>query len=269
MGHGRPDKYMLSCMASACGITGDAEKAMHCLRSSRSIRWKWCSSAKRNSNHILQILRISDFITHSHTLEHYEGRLYYSNIVTEMYFRKLRKLNCASRSNTGTPPAAAFAGVMRACARSRHWNREAFTYFDRMLANGHDATVQTMTILIDACSLTGDVESAKKLFQAIDAHPEMEMNEYVYSAMLNTYARGMRPRKETKDHWAPPVLRNPRQGLPDGVKLGYQTDGTWCSSVGANSLLSVFTRMSTPECITHLYQKKITRTRRSNTGTAR
>ena len=119
-----------------------------------------------------------------------------------------------------------FSQVMRACARSRHWNREAFTYFDRMLANGHDATVQTMTILIDACSLTGDVESAKKLFQAIDAHPEMEMNEYVYSAMLNTYARGMRPRKETKDHWAPPVLRNPRQGLPDGVKLGYQTDGT-------------------------------------------
>ena len=28
MGHGRPDKYMLSCMASACGITGDAEKAI-------------------------------------------------------------------------------------------------------------------------------------------------------------------------------------------------------------------------------------------------
>lgn len=31
MGHGKPDKYMLSCMASACGITGDAEKAIALL----------------------------------------------------------------------------------------------------------------------------------------------------------------------------------------------------------------------------------------------
>ena len=81
MGHGRPDKYMLSCMASACGITGDAEKAIALFEEFEiDSMGTWCSSAKReNSNHILQILRISDFITHSHhyTLEHYEGRLYY------------------------------------------------------------------------------------------------------------------------------------------------------------------------------------------------
>jgi len=165
MGHGKPDKYMLSCMISACGFTGEAERAI--------------------------------------------------SLFEEFEIDSMDK-----------PPAAAFAGIMRACARSRIWNREAFTYFDRMIGNGHDVNVETMTILIDACALTGDADSAKKLVQAIEAHPRLEMNEYVYTAMLNTYARGMRPRKATKDHWAVPTLRNPRRGLPDGVKLGYDTDGT-------------------------------------------
>ena len=66
----------------------------------------WCSSAKpENSNHILQVLRISDFITYSHhyTLEHYEGRLYYSlTLLLKCTFEDYENLTRASRSNTGT-----------------------------------------------------------------------------------------------------------------------------------------------------------------------
>lgn len=163
-GYGHPDKNMLATMISACGVTGEAEKALSLF-------------------------------------EEYEV------------------------DGLGVPPQQAYAAVMRSCARNRHFNREAFTYFDRMLAQQYPANIQCMNILLDACALTGDVDRAKSLWSAIEAHPAMEPNTYAYTTMLNVYARGQRVRKPTRDHWAVPPLMNPRQGLPAGVELGYDTDG--------------------------------------------
>eukprot|EP00940_MAST-03C_sp_MAST-3C-sp2_P002442 g2442.t1 len=158
-GHGVPSAYMLTTMIHACGITGEAEKALSLFEE-------------------FQIDGID-----------------------------------------GGPPQAAFVGVMRACARSRHWNQETFTYFDRMLAHNYAPNVESMNVLIDACALTGDVERAKKLFAAIEAHPEIAPDIATYTSMLNVYARGQRPRKPTKDRWAVPALRNPRRGLQFGQTL--------------------------------------------------
>ena len=157
-GHGHPSSYMLTTMIHACGVTGEAERALSLFEE-------------------FDIDQDED------------------------------------------PSQATFVGVMRACARSRYFNQETFTYFDRMLARGYDPNAQAMTTLLDACALTGDVARAQKIWDAISLHPAVEHSVHTFTAMLNVYARGQRPRKPTHDHWSPPALRNDRRGLPIGQTL--------------------------------------------------
>lgn len=108
------------------------------------------------------------------------------------------------------PTAATYNAVIRACGRSWRYNAMAVDYFHRMPSDGVAPDAQTYHILIDSCSLLGDVPRAHRVMAAMKQAGH-SWSRTTYATLLNCYARAQRPRDAAPDRWAPKAPTKDRQ----------------------------------------------------------